>query len=199
MKRCAACASAVTTRAKSTPPTKPPSNIRAAQRSSRAHYQRLRPRRSWRRQERHPPAEKLNEEELQVFRSRFGIPLNDQDCVEVPFYRPAEDSIEIQYLRARREALGGYVPKRSVRSQPLVADHDELFKEFYGGSEGREVSTTMAYVGMLRKMLRDPEIGKLIVPIVRTKRVPSAWNRSFAPLASIPASARNINRSTSTP
>jgi pyruvate dehydrogenase E1 component len=109
---------------------------------------------------------KLNEEELQVFRSRFGIPLNDQDCVEVPFYRPAEDSIEIQYLRARREALGGYVPKRSVRSQPLAADHDELFKEFYDGSEGREVSTTMAYVGMLRKMLRDPEIGKLIVPIV---------------------------------
>src|ERR1700751_4807220 len=109
---------------------------------------------------------KLNEEELQVFRSRFGIPLNDQDCIEVPFYRPAEDSIEVQYLRARREALGGYVPKRSVRSQPLVADHDELFKEFFAGSEGREVSTTMAYVGMLRKMLRDPEIGKLIVPIV---------------------------------
>ena len=109
---------------------------------------------------------KLNEEELQVFRSRFGIPLNDQDCIEVPFYRPAEDSIEIQYLRARREALGGYVPKRSVRSQPFVADHDELFKEFHDGSEGREVSTTMAYVGMLRKMLRDPEMGKLIVPIV---------------------------------
>ena len=109
---------------------------------------------------------KLNEDELQEFRSRFGIPLNDQDCIEVPFYRPAEDSIEIQYLRARREALGGYVPKRSVRSKPLVADHDELFKEFYEGSEGREVSTTMAYVGMLRKMLRDPEIGKLVVPIV---------------------------------
>src|SRR5271169_258973 len=64
---------------------------------------------------------KLNEEELREFRSRFGIPLNDDDCVEVPFYRPAEDSIEIQYLRARREALGGYTPKRSVRSKPLVA------------------------------------------------------------------------------
>src|ERR1700738_5094731 len=109
---------------------------------------------------------KLNEEELQIFRSRFGIPLNDQDCIEVPFHPPAEDSVEIQSLRARREALGGYVPQRSVRSQPLVADHDELFKEFYDGSEGREVSTTMAYVGMLRKMLRDPEMGKLIVPIV---------------------------------
>jgi pyruvate dehydrogenase E1 component len=109
---------------------------------------------------------KLNEEELREFRSRFGIPLNDEDCVEVPFYRPAEDSIEIQYLRARREALGGYTPKRSVRSKPLVADHDELFKEFFDGSEGREVSTTMAFVGMLRKMLKDPEIGKLVVPIV---------------------------------
>ncbi len=109
---------------------------------------------------------KLNEDELREFRSRFGIPLNDVDCIEVPFYRPAEDSVEIQYLRARREALGGYVPKRSIRSKPLVADHDDLFKEFHEGSDGREVSTTMAFVGMLRKMLKDPEIGKLIVPIV---------------------------------
>jgi pyruvate dehydrogenase E1 component len=109
---------------------------------------------------------KLNEEELRIFRSRFGIPLNDNDCVEVPFYRPAEDSQEIQYLRARREALGGYTPARTVRSKPLICDHDELFKEFFDGSEGREVSTTMAYVGMLRKMLKDHEIGKLIVPIV---------------------------------
>src|SRR5881296_3095145 len=109
---------------------------------------------------------KLNEDELREFRSRFGIPLNDEDCIEVPFYRPAEDSVEIQYLRARREALSGYVPKRSIRTKPLLADHDELFKEFLEGSEGREVSTTMAFVGMLRKMLKDPEIGRLIVPIV---------------------------------
>src|SRR5499427_7674428 len=109
---------------------------------------------------------KLNEDELREFRSRFGIPLSDHDIAEVPFYRPEEDSEEIRYLRARRAALGGYVPQRKVRSKPLVADHDELFKEFFEGSEGREVSTTMAFVGMLRKMLKDPEIGKLIVPIV---------------------------------
>lgn len=109
---------------------------------------------------------KLNEEELREFRSRFGIPLSDEDCIELPFYRPTEDSTEIQYLRGRREALGSYVPQRKARSKPLVADHDELFKEFFEGSEGREVSTTMAFVGMLRKMLKDPEIGKLIVPIV---------------------------------
>ena len=109
---------------------------------------------------------KLNEEELKEFRSRFGIPLNDEDCATVPFYRPAEDSIEIQYLRERREALGGYTPARSARSKAIAADHDELFKEFTEGSEDREVSTTMAFVAMLRKMLKDAEIGKLIVPIV---------------------------------
>ena len=109
---------------------------------------------------------KLNEEELKIFRTRFDIPLTDEQCTEVPFYRPAEDSDEMQYLRARRAALGGYVPRRQVRSKPIVADHEELFKEFHEGSAGREVSTTMAFVSMLRKMLRDPEIGKLIVPIV---------------------------------
>jgi pyruvate dehydrogenase E1 component len=109
---------------------------------------------------------KLNEDELREFRSRFGIPLSDTDVAETPFYRPADDSPEIQYLKARREELGGYVPKRAIRSKPLVADHDELFKEFAEGSEGREVSTTMVFVRMLNKMMRDPEIGKLVVPIV---------------------------------
>ena len=109
---------------------------------------------------------KLNEEELREFRSRFGIPINDDQLHETPFYRPPDDSREIQYLRERRQALGGYVPTRKVRSKPLVAYHDALFREFHTGSDGREVSTTMAFVGMLRQMLRDPEIGKLVVPIV---------------------------------
>jgi pyruvate dehydrogenase E1 component len=109
---------------------------------------------------------KLNEDELREFRSRFGIPMSDDDIREVPFYRPSEDSEEIRYLRARREQLGGYVPQRKTRSKPLEGAHDELFREFHDGSDGREVSTTMAFVAMLRKMLKDPEIGKLIVPIV---------------------------------
>jgi pyruvate dehydrogenase E1 component len=109
---------------------------------------------------------KLNEDELREFRSRFGIPMSDEDLAEVPFYRPAEDSEEIRYLRSKREALGGYTPERKVRSKPIKADHDELFREFHDGSDGREVSTTMAFVAMLRKMLKDAEIGKLIVPIV---------------------------------
>jgi pyruvate dehydrogenase E1 component len=109
---------------------------------------------------------KLNEDELREFRTRFDIPVTDQQCAEVPFYRPAENSEEIEYLQARRKELGGYVPRRSVRSKPLVAGNEDLFKEFLAGSDGREVSTTMAFVGILKKMLRDPEIGKLIVPIV---------------------------------
>ena len=109
---------------------------------------------------------KLNEDELAEFRTRFDIPLTDEQVRDVTFYRPPEDSEEIHYLRARREALGGYTPQRRVRSKPIVADHDELFREFHAGSEGRDVSTTMAFVSMLRKMMRDPEIGKLVVPIV---------------------------------
>src|SRR6476646_7430679 len=110
---------------------------------------------------------KLNEDELRIFRSRFDIPLTDEQCAEVPFYRPSDDSVEMQYLKARREALGGYTPARKVRTKPLeCTGHDDLFNEFLEGSEGREVSTTMAFVGMLRKMLKDAEIGKIIVPIV---------------------------------
>src|ERR1700734_3736597 len=109
---------------------------------------------------------KLNEDELKIFRTRFDIPLSDEQVSNITFYRPEEHSEELQYLHARRQELGGYVPARSTRAKALVADHGELFKEFEAGSEGREVSTTMAFVGILKKMLKDPEIGKLIVPIV---------------------------------
>ena len=109
---------------------------------------------------------KLNEEELKIFRTRFDIPLTDEQVSNITFYRPEENSEELQYLHARRQELGGYVPTRSTRAKALIADHRELFKEFEAGSDGREVSTTMAFVGILKKMLKDPEIGKLIVPIV---------------------------------
>jgi len=109
---------------------------------------------------------KLNEEELKEFRTRFGIPLSDEDVIEAPFYRPSEDSQEIRYLKERRKKLGGYVPKRIVRSQPIQTPSEDLFQEFYQGTEGREISTTMAYVRILTKLLKDKEVGKLIVPIV---------------------------------
>ncbi len=109
---------------------------------------------------------KLNEEELREFRSRFGIPISDDRIAEAPFYRPPDDSPEMQYLRERRAALGGYVPRRVVISNPLESYAEDLFAEFHQGTDGREVSTTMAFVRLLSKLLRDKNIGKLIVPIV---------------------------------
>ena len=109
---------------------------------------------------------KLNEEELKQFRSRFGIPISDEDVVNAPFYRPTEDSPEITYLKKRRKELGGYVPKRVVRNQKIQTPSEDLFKEFYAGTDGRAVSTTMVYVRILTKLLKDKEVGKLIVPIV---------------------------------
>jgi pyruvate dehydrogenase E1 component len=109
---------------------------------------------------------KLSDQELCLFRDRFGIPISDEDVANLAFYRPAEDSPEMIYLRQRREALGGYIPNRKPRALPLAAPSEEFFEEFYQGTEGREVSTTMAFVRVLAKLMRDKEIGKLIVPIV---------------------------------
>ncbi len=109
---------------------------------------------------------KLNEDELRVFRSRFGIPIADDDLQDAPFYRPADDSPEIRYMQERRKQLGGYLPERKVRSQPIAPVSETPFEEFYKGTDGREVSTTMVFVRLLSKLLRDPEIGKLIVPII---------------------------------
>jgi pyruvate dehydrogenase E1 component len=109
---------------------------------------------------------KMNESDLRTFRTRFGIPISDEEIAEAPFYRPPDDSAELQYMRERRKALGGYVPTRSVRVESLQAPVEPLFEEFYAGTEGRAASTTMVFVRMLSKLLRDKEIGDLIVPIV---------------------------------
>lgn len=109
---------------------------------------------------------KLNEEELKEFRTRFGIPLSDDEVAKTPFFRLPEDSAEMKYLRKKREELGGYVPQRKVDVRPIKTPPEEVFEEFYKGSDGRELSTTMAFVRILSKLLKDKEIGKLIVPIV---------------------------------
>lgn len=109
---------------------------------------------------------KLNEEELKLFKKRFDIPISDEDISRAPFYKPPDDSQEIKYLKERRHELGGYLPKREVICDPIKAPPEKLFEEFYKGSGKREVATTMAIVRMLAKLLKDKNIGKLIVPIV---------------------------------
>ncbi len=109
---------------------------------------------------------KLNDDELRIFRSRFGIPIPDAELHDAPFYRPSDDSPEIQYMQERRKQLGGYLPDRKVRSKPLKPVPESHFEEFYKGTDGREASTTMVFVRLLSKLLRDPEIGRLIVPII---------------------------------
>jgi pyruvate dehydrogenase E1 component len=109
---------------------------------------------------------KLNEQELLVFRSRFGIPIPDYEVQEAPFYKPMPDTQEMDYLNACRQKLGGYVPARVVDVEPIQMPAEEVFKEFYAGSGGRAVSTTMAMVRLLAKMMKDEQIGKHIVPIV---------------------------------
>jgi len=109
---------------------------------------------------------KLNEDELKEFRTRFNIPISDEEIADAPFYKPADDSPEMIYLRERRDFLGGSLPKRNDGSHPMACQTEALFAEYFEGSGERELATTMAYVHMLSKLLKDPEIGKLIVPIV---------------------------------
>jgi pyruvate dehydrogenase E1 component len=109
---------------------------------------------------------KLTEEELRFFRDRFDIPVSDKDLQDAPFYCPPEDSPEIQYLRERRRALGGPVPVRKARTEPLATPQgNDVWGRFAEGVD-REVSTTMVFVQMLTQLLKDKEIGKKIVPIV---------------------------------
>ena len=109
---------------------------------------------------------KLNEDEMKEFRSRFGIPISDERIANDPFYKPDDNSEEIQYIKKRREELGGYLPSRKTDIRPIKTPPESLFDEFYKGTEGHEVSTTMVFVRILAKLLKDKEIGKLIVPIV---------------------------------
>ncbi len=107
----------------------------------------------------------LNEDELVQFRDRFKIPISDEDLGRAPLYRPAPDSREVRYLTARREELGGFMPMRAAEKSQISALPPDVFAEFEAGSE-RPATTTMAFVRMLAKLLRDPALGPRVVPIV---------------------------------
>ena len=109
---------------------------------------------------------KLNEKELREFRARFEIPIKDEEVVDTPFYRPAPDSPEMKYLQARRQSLGGYLPRRAFTPKPLAMPGLEYYDEFLKGSGLLKGATTGAFVRMMAKLLRHPAIGSRVVPII---------------------------------
>jgi pyruvate dehydrogenase E1 component len=109
---------------------------------------------------------KLDLEALKQMRDRFNIPVSDKDIENVPYYKPAPDSAEIEYLQERRQALGGYLPQRRTKAAKLPIPGLEFFQTQLDGTGEREASTTMAFVRMLTALARDKQIGNRIVPIV---------------------------------
>lgn len=108
----------------------------------------------------------LNEQELRHFRSRFGIPISDDEIADAPFYKPDPDSEEVAYLKARREELGGYLPLRSFEHGDLPKPQEEVFAKYDEGSGKRDVATTMVAVQLLGDLLDQKELGPHIVPII---------------------------------
>jgi len=109
---------------------------------------------------------KLDNDDMIAFRDRFNIPLSDEDAAAGQYYMPAADSAEMQYMHARRKALGGYLPTRSDKVDALEIPPLSVFEPLLVGSGDKEMSTTMAWVRMLTLLCRDKKIGKHIVPIV---------------------------------
>ena len=109
---------------------------------------------------------KLNEQEIAHFKSRFEIPIPDDAARNASFYKPPADSPEMAFLHERRRQLGGYMPSRGVDVPAVTPPAVEYFSESLEGSSGREVSSTMAFVRVLTQLLKHPEIGKRVVPII---------------------------------
>src|SRR5918994_542762 len=123
-------------------------------------------------------AKKLSEKELQVFRDRLQLPIPDTELKDAPYYHPGSKSEEVEYLRERRAALGGEIPKRIVRAGPLPAPSQEVDKEFAAGSQ-TAVSTTMVFARILRNLIRDKELGARIVPIIPDEARPFGMDPLF--------------------
>ncbi|MBA4177210.1 MAG: pyruvate dehydrogenase (acetyl-transferring), homodimeric type, partial [Leptothrix sp. (in: Bacteria)] len=113
-------------------------------------------------------AKKLSDDDIKFFRDRFNIPISDADLPSLPFYKPADDTPEMRYLHERRQALGGYLPQRRVKAdESFTVPALDTFKAVLDPTaEGREISTTQAYVRFLTQLLRDKALGPRVVPIL---------------------------------
>ncbi len=108
----------------------------------------------------------LDLQSLKAFRDRFELPISDEDLPKLPYYRPAEDSPEMQYMKARRTTLKGFVPSRDPKFDPLLVPALDAFAAQLKSTGEREISTTMSFVRILSSLVKDKQIGKQIVPIV---------------------------------
>jgi pyruvate dehydrogenase E1 component len=111
-------------------------------------------------------AKKLEDDALLAFRDRFSLPLSDDEVRELRLFRPPAESAEMKYLHATRAKLGGYLPARSSKAPRLPLPAMPGFAKMRDGSNGREQSTTMVFVQLLGQLLKVPEIGRRVVPIV---------------------------------
>ena len=109
---------------------------------------------------------KLDDTALLEFRNRFNLPLSDEQAKELAFFKPKDDSPEMQYLHARRHQLGGYLPKRETACDTIAVPALSSFANFAVQADGKEMSTTMAFVRLLGNLMKDPQLGARIVPIV---------------------------------
>ncbi|MCG8486383.1 MAG: pyruvate dehydrogenase (acetyl-transferring), homodimeric type [Chromatiales bacterium] len=109
---------------------------------------------------------KMGEAALKAFRDRFNIPISDDQIGAAPFYKPPADSPEMTYMHEQRSKLGGFLPQRRTKVEPMTVPPIENFKALLEGSGDREQSTTMAFVRLLNMLVRDKQLGKQIVPIV---------------------------------
>ena len=109
---------------------------------------------------------KLDDTALLAFRNRFNLPLSDEQAKELAFFKPKDDSAEMQYLHAQRQRLGGYLPKRETACDTIAVPALSSYANFAVQADGKEMSTTMAFVRLLGNLMKDPQLGSRIVPIV---------------------------------
>ncbi len=127
---------------------------------------------------------KLTKADLKEFRDRLYLPISDKDLEAdlPPYFHPGRESDEVQYLLERRRALGGFMPKRVVRAKPLPLPKDDLYADLLKGSGKQEVATTMAFVRLLKDLLRDKGVGPRFVPIIPDEARTFGMDSLFAPL-----------------
>jgi pyruvate dehydrogenase E1 component len=142
---------------------------------------------------------KLDDEDIKYIRDRFNIPIPDSELDKLPYYKPADDTPEMKYLHERRQALGGYLPTPQKADESFTVPALDTFKAVLEPTaEGREISTTQAFVRFLTQLLRDKALARAWCPSWWTRRAPSAWKACSARSASTTPRASSTPRSTAT-